>query len=197
SELNREDLKQLQLRVRGKNLKNPVEFIQTFNPISEHHWLKKDFFDKGQPDTQIIKTTYLDNPFLDDGYIRSLENLKEQDETYYNIYALGMWGSLGNLVYKNYQIEPTPYLEEEFDHIFMGSDFGFQDPTTLIKVGIKNDEIYILDELYRKHYTNTDWIKLLKEENISTKVWITADSSEPARIKDIQRAGFKIKSAKK
>lgn len=197
SELKKEDLQQLQLRVRGKHLKNPVEFIQTFNPINEHHWLKKMYFDQDQPNTQILKTTYLDNPFLDDGYIQTLENLKHQDETYYGIYALGLWGSLENLIYKNYVIESITIKDEDFDYLFYGMDYGFNDPTALVKVGILNDEIYILDELYKKELTNADLIKLMKEVEISKSIVITADSSEPARTTDIQREGYKIKGAKK
>lgn len=196
SELTREDFQQLNLRIRGKNLRNYVQYLITFNPISETHWLKKDFFDRKQPSTTIIKTTYLDNPFLDDSYINSLENLKNMDHQYYRIYALGEWGSLGNLVYSNYSIEDIPLDLDYYDEIYNGIDFGWNDPTAFVKVGVKDGNIYILDELYRRELTNPEVIELLKDK-LTPKEWIIGDSSEPDRIREFQRAGYRMSGAKK
>lgn len=196
SELNPDDFQQLQLRIRGKQLKN-VQFLLCFNPISEHSWLKKRFFDNDEPNTSIYHTTYLDNPFLDDAYISNLEHLKQVDENYYNIYALGHWGVLGNIIFKHWSAENLDEYEDEyFDSITYGEDFGWNDPTALLKVGRKDDTIYVLDELYEQHLTNTDLIKKMKRI-VNKSYMVYGDSSEPARIKDIQRAGFKIKSVKK
>ena len=49
--------------------------------------------------TLIIHSTYLDNKFLDDEFIKQMEELKEYDEEEYNIYALGMWGVYGGLYF--------------------------------------------------------------------------------------------------
>lgn len=197
SELTKEDYNQLQLRVRGKRLKWKVEFIITFNPISEHSWLKKMFFDEEQPNTTVLKTTYLDNPFLDDNYIQTLENLKRIDENYYNIYALGHWGSLGNLIFKHWITDNLDEYEDSyFDDITYAVDYGWNDETALLKVGRKGDTIYVLDELYEQHLTNTDLIKKM-HRTVNKDYMIYADSAEPARTRDIQREGFKIKSVKK
>ena len=86
SEITEQDFNQLDLRLRGKN-KLGYQMTLTFNPISELHWLKRVFFDIGDDNAFILKTTYLDNPFLDDKYRETLERLKEQDYQYWRIYA--------------------------------------------------------------------------------------------------------------
>lgn len=89
TELNEEDFDQLVLRVRGEK-ENYVQFILSFNPIDENHWIKKRLIDTG--DATVLHTTYKDNVFLDDDYIDSLNALKETNSLYYQIYCLGEWG---------------------------------------------------------------------------------------------------------
>jgi len=123
----------------------------TFNPISELHWLKRVFFDIGDDNAFILKTTYLDNPFLDDKYRETLERLKEQDYQYWRIYANGDWGSLGNLIFSNWEKQDFDY--NQFDNYFNGLDWGFaDDPTAFIRVHYekKSKTIYVVDELYRR-----------------------------------------------
>src|SRR5699024_6363927 len=96
------DFNQLDFRLRGQ-YKVGYQLILTFNPISETHWLKKSFFDMGRPDTFVLKTTYKDNRFLDDKYIATLLELEKQDYQYFRIYALGEWGSIGNIIYSNWE----------------------------------------------------------------------------------------------
>lgn len=45
------------------------------------------------------KTTYRDNPFLDEAYVRTLEGYRESDPYYYQVYCLGEWGVLGRSVF--------------------------------------------------------------------------------------------------
>lgn len=91
TEFEENDLDQLNLRIRGEK-KNYVQFILSFNPISEDHWLKKKFFDKRPDNCTIHETTYKDNLFLTDQDRAVLEGLKETNKLYYDIYCLGEWG---------------------------------------------------------------------------------------------------------
>lgn len=88
SEITETDFNQLDLRLRGQS-KIGYQMTVTFNPVSELHWLKKSFFDLGRPDSFILKTTYKDNNFLDEQYIRTLNELEKQDYNYFRVYALG------------------------------------------------------------------------------------------------------------
>lgn len=195
SELEQKDFQQLDLRLRGPT-KHYKQIILTFNPISALHWLKKVFFDFKKDNATIVKSTYKDNKFIDPEYVKVLEDLKNQDETYYKIYALGEWGVLGNLVFANYVIEDIPLNDESYNAIYYGLDFGYNDPSALIKIGWKDSEIYVLDEIYERHLTNTELIKLC-ENRVDKKHLIIADSAEPDRIKEFKKAGFRIQGCTK
>ena len=190
SELTPEDFRQLDLRLRGQ-WKHQKQIILTYNPISATHWLKKEFHDQKRSDLTLLKTTYKDNKFLDDDYIKTLESLKDKDYTYYMIYALGEWGVLGNLVYTNYIIEDIPQDPSMYGSTYTGLDFGFNDPTACLRIGLKDQEVYVFDELYQSGLTNTELIKLLHGFAPKNEL-ITADNAEPARITEIRRAGFTI-----
>lgn len=195
SELEERDFHQLDLRLRGPT-KHYKQIILTFNPISALHWLKKEFFDYKKDNATVLKTTYKDNKFLDLEYAKVLEELKFKDRTYYNIYALGEWGILGNLVFTNYVIEDIPLNDESYNAIYYGLDFGYNDPSVLIKIGWKDSEIYVLDEIYERHLTNTELIKLC-ESRVDKRHLIIADSAEPDRIQEFKKAGFRIQPCTK
>ena len=74
-ELTAEDLDQLELRLRGVT-KNYKQFIITFNSVSAQHWLKKRFFDSYNDNVFTLKSTYLDNPFIDPEYKETFKRLK-------------------------------------------------------------------------------------------------------------------------
>lgn len=191
TEFDYEDYLQLKLRLRRAT--NSVnQMYLTFNPVAG--WTQKQFFEQENDDIAILHTTYLDNPFLDSEYTKMLEYLKEQDETYYQIYTLGQFAILKNKVYNNYVIVKD--VPTKFDEIVYGLDFGYNNPTACLKIGIKDDDIYILDELYETHLTNEDLIEKLKNfvDNRYDEIY---SDTEPDRIKEIERAGFNIRAAKK
>jgi len=94
TELSEEDFDQVILRVRGiKN--NYVQHILSYNPIDENHWLKRRFFDDtawANDQITTLKTTYLDNRFIDEEYKDYLMSLKETNPLYYQVYCMGEWG---------------------------------------------------------------------------------------------------------
>ncbi len=98
SEISEEkDFNQLDVRLRGKGTKKQI--VISFNPVDVNHWLKKRFFDKKNRNSRIFHTTYKDNRFLDDEYVKLLEGYKESDPYYYSVYCLGVWGVFGNTVF--------------------------------------------------------------------------------------------------
>lgn len=194
TELSEDDFKQIDLRLRGES-RYPKQITLTFNPISALSWLKSYFFDRVSGDVSILKTTYKHNKFIDEDYKRVLEDLQYQDPTYYQIYALGEWGVLGNLIFSNYQVHDFDNSDHLYS-LYQGLDFGFNDPSAYLKIGIKDDEIYILDELYLKGLTNNELIGYV-DEVADKKKFIIADSSEPDRIKEFRQKGFTIKAAEK
>ncbi len=98
SELDAEDFRQLDIRMRGK-AKTYKQIVLSFNPISITHWLKAEFFDHPKGSTTTLHTTYRDNKFLDAEAIRVLEGFRDTDPYYYMVYCLGQWGVLGKTIF--------------------------------------------------------------------------------------------------
>ena len=160
----------------------------TYNPISVQNWVYKFFFEQKQDDTAIMHVTYKDNPFLDKEYVKTLKALINQDKTYYEIYTLGKFAVPLNLIYTNWKI--VREVPRSFDEIIYGVDFGYNNPTAVIKIGIRDNEIYILDEIYQTRMTNADLIEALKTFIHDRNAPLYCDSAEPNRIEELYRAGF-------
>lgn len=97
SEILENDLKQLNLRLRGGKSKKQI--ILSFNPIDINHWLKTKLIDSNRSNIKVLHTTYKDNRFLDIEYIQELESYRDSDPYYYSVYCLGQWGVLGETVF--------------------------------------------------------------------------------------------------
>lgn len=108
SEITEDDFKQVDLRLRGLT-KYYKQIILTFNPVSITHWLKTYFFDTPKENCTKLKTTYKDNRFIDEEYVKVIEELKDTDPYYYTVYGLGEWGIIGKTVY-NARIVTERYL---------------------------------------------------------------------------------------
>lgn len=191
TELSEKDFNQLDLRLRGRG-PHHKEVCVTFNPISETHWLKRRFYDTVRDDIYTLTTTYKDNRFLDDHYVEVLEALKDSDPVYYAVYCLAQWGSMGNLVWSNYKVKDFPL--DNFDQLYGGLDFGYNDPSAFLVVGVKDSELYICKEFYQTHLTNSELIGRLTPYK---GLRITADCAEPDRIKEFYQHGFNISGCKK
>ncbi len=146
------------------------------------------------PDVEIIRSNYKNNPFLSEDYIRSLEALKNEDERFYKIFALGEFAKLPNLVFENWEvIHEWPENEESI----YGIDFGYVNPTVIIEVVIRDNVLFVRELLYKSYLTNSELIEEMKKVVRNTNSFIFADASEPARIYEIKRAGFNIHPANK
>lgn len=205
SEFTPEDDRQLRLRLRGYSAV-PKQITYTFNPIDAQHWLKGRFFDKpleGDRAT-VLKTTYKDNAWLAAEDRAEIEALKDEDLTYYQIYALGEWGVIGNVVFTNYVIENFFLDYQDFDAVFQGQDYGFQHPFAFEFVGMKDGELYIFDEVYKRQLTNPELIETSTAYLTERRTYdhakaaaTIADSAEPDRIKEWFDAGWNVSGAVK
>lgn len=175
--------------------------ILSFNPISELHWLKQFFIDNplDEKDCGVLKTTYLNNKFLDPEDRTEIERLKLEDENYYNVYGLGEWGIIGNVVFKNYVIEDFDYTEDDLENVCNGLDFGYVHKQAIERCGFRDNDIYFFDELATKYVTNTDYIGMAKD-HFGTDIYrmdITGDSANPDKIEEWNESGVRVEGAKK
>ena len=102
---NQEDVELIDGTLRSPKFKLPLQMYFSFNPISKANFVYKYFgFDTGitPPNTFILKSTYLDNPFLGENVAERYEALKQRDYRRWQIEALGDFVSLDKLVFQNY-----------------------------------------------------------------------------------------------
>jgi len=140
TELQYDDFSHLNLILRWERSKSPKKFLLTLNPISEQHWIKAKLVDSNRQDVDVFYSNWKDNPFLSEEYIAELKALKEQDINFYNIYALGKWGALEHRIFTNFDYR---VLTGEPDNLYYGLDFGFNNPTALIEIAVKDQELYL------------------------------------------------------
>jgi phage terminase large subunit len=184
NELLHEEFLQLNMRCEGKM------FID-FNPSESSSWI----YDLEQTDTELIKSTYRDNPFLPKSIIKQIENLKNTDESLYQIYALGERSISKLNIYNNWEfITERP---ERFSEYVYGLDFGYNHPTALVKIYWHESELYIEPVIYESYLTTTDLITRMESLGIEKHIDIQADYARPEIIAEIQIAGYNINNANK
>lgn len=199
TELQESDIDILDDRLRGV-LNNPNLYYQitfSFNPVSASHWIKRKYWDYDSPDIFKCHSTYLDNRFIDEAYHNRMMMRKEQDPEGYQVYGLGEWGETGGIILHNYVIEDLPKEFERYNDIVYAQDFGFNHANCILEVGFKDDELYILQELYVFEKDTDEIIQLAQNKGFDDRKNMWCDSAEPDRIKMWQKAGFRAKPVKK
>jgi len=187
-----DDFMTLRVRMSGQAKDpSPNQMFMSLNPSDAYSWINLKLIHEKYVKT--IQSSYKDNPFLARDYISILENLKDEDETYYKIYTLGVWATPKSIIYSNYDIMPFEKFPQSFDDVFYGMDFGYNNPSVLLFVGIKDKDVYLRELIYQSQLTNQDLVQRVKEsisEEYRRKI-IYADESEPDRIEEFKRAGLK------
>jgi phage terminase large subunit len=199
-------IKDLYKRQRGGNEDIPKRLIMSFNPIIQSHWIYETYFsgisweDKQtvykDNDLLILKTWYIHNKFLTRADVADLES--EKDPYYFNVYTLGNWGVLGNVIFTNWKIEDLSEMRDQFTNRRNGLDFGFSSDPAALSVSHydkMHKNIYIFDELYETGLTND----LLAVEVISriSNDMVICDSSEPKSIAELRNHGVNARGARK
>ena len=148
TELNEDDFDQLVLRVRGEK-SNYIQFILSFNPIDENHWIKKRLIDTGG--ATVLHTTYKDNVFLDEEYINTLNALKETNSLYYQIYCLGEWGVVDTSNKFLYSFDQSKHVKPcEFNEdlsVKLSFDFNLEPFAVSVYQTPDNNTINVIDKI--------------------------------------------------
>ncbi len=188
TEIKRDAYLQLKKRLRGKSSKSKHIYM-AFNPILKSHWIYKEFFGGWQDDktvyeddkTLIVKTTYKDNIFLTPEDRALLED--ETDPYFYNVYTLGNWGVLGNVIFKNWRVEDLRDRIPQFDKINCGMDFGYSsDPNALLKLHLDKarKKIYVFDEWYQAGMSDDELLRV--SQKFFGNQYVICDSAEAKTI---------------
>lgn len=193
TELNEDDFTQLNLRLRAKA--PYLQIYLMFNPISKKNWVYDYFFVREQPsNVKIIKTTYLDNTFLDDEYRQELERLKDRNPAYYRIYCLGEFATLDKLVFPTYTTKIVSDKDIQGLKRWIGLDFGYiNDPSAIVwgYIDQVNKKIYVAGEYVRRGMKNDEIAETMIDLGLH-KDKSFGDSAEPKSIDEIKSKGVNI-----
>lgn len=197
NEFSWDDYLVLLTRLRGKVpagcKKNQIRL--NLNPSDAQGWIPKKLL--LLKDVELIRSTYKDNPFLDAHYVTILEGLKDIDYNHFRIYALGEWGVLKGRIYKNFDFPAT--WREDFDDELYGVDFGFNDPSVVLHIGIKDHEAWLRELVYKSGLTTgslAQELKALIPERNRSRLF-RCDSAEPDRIAELVSNGFNAAGVEK
>jgi phage terminase large subunit len=182
NELSYEDWQQLIFRTNER-------VVLDYNPSEEFHWIYDQVLTR--TDVEFYQTTYKDNPFLGDVIKQEIERLKDIDENYWRVYGLGERGQSRSLVYSFNVCKQIP---KEAKLIAYGLDFGFSnDPTSLVRTYLLDDNMYVEELIYRTGMTNQDIAKEMALLGLEKTNEVYADSAEPKSIEEIYRMGWNVK----
>lgn len=199
---NKEDVELIDGTLRSPKFKLPLQMYFAFNPISKANFVYTYFgFDTGivPSNTFILKSTYLDNPFLGANVAERYEALKQRDYQRWQIEALGDFVSLDRLVFQNVKVE-------EFNHadikgqLICGLDYGFVNDISAFVASLldeENKKLYVFKIWGDTNKTNQELANIIKAMGFSKSV-IIADCAEQKSIEEMRREGIiKIKPSVK
>ena len=170
-----------------------------YNP-TKAFWVHTDTIPQNPNNSLLIKSTYLDNQFLNEIEIAEIESHKgDGNNNFWRVYGLGELGIAEGLVFEN--VVSRNILDEEierFDVIYQGIDWGYIHPFVFIKCYLDNDRkiLYIFDEVYEKHLSLAKSMELVRPK-LNPYSEIIADSANPQSIGDFWDNGFDIYPAHK
>jgi phage terminase large subunit len=185
TEISWEEFQQLILRTRQK-------VVIDFNPSLMESYLYQ-LEERDDCDYHII--TYKQNPFLPPEQVKEIERLQDTDDNLWRVFGLGLRGNPESLVFPKFQ--EWELLPEGAVLLGRGMDFGYHDPTTLIEVWKKDDELYLKELLYARGYTTQDINFYFSRFDVPKYEYIWCDSSEPMLIAELKRSGYMTKPVAK
>jgi phage terminase large subunit len=159
------------------NARTALATFVDYNPSAEF-WFHTEVVPNFE--YELIKSTYLDNPYLPERERQNLLSKKDKIgyENWWKVYGLGELGQLEGAIFKNWRFGER----SEFDNLLSfnhGLDFGYNDPDALVKVAVNK-------KLKRIHL----------HEKVSNGL-IVADSQAKRTIKDLKLKGHNIIGAVK
>lgn len=185
--------------------------FRSFNPpISRNNWANL-FVDRPDDRAVTLHTTYLDIPpaWLGEDFIAEADRLKEINEAAYKHEYLGEATGSGGEVFPNITVRRITDEEiQMLQYRYAGLDFGYAvDPAAFIYAAYdkKHETIYLLDEIYKRHFSNAQLAELIKEKDytysgkyymsptgtaVQERQAITCDCAEPKSIADLRDKGL-------
>lgn len=185
--LNYNIAEQLMIRTRKK------VFID-YNPTNAF-WVHKNILVNEPEKSLFIKSTYKDNPFLEQSIIDSIESRRgDGNNNFWRVYGLGELGIAEGLVFNNF--EQKDFDINSFENYRNGVDWGFsQDPFAYVRCAIEGKNLYVCKEIYQKGLLNKDSAPIVKQ--IVRNEIVRCDSAEPKSVAEFRQLGLNAISVRK
>jgi PBSX family phage terminase large subunit len=180
----------------------------TTNPDNPLHYLNTDYIERVQELSMSLWHFILDdNPGLTEQYKADLVRENPPGTLYYHRFILGLWVAAEGLIYRAFDrvTHVIHDLPEKWSQMIAGVDYGSNNPTVFLLLGLASEGKYrgkwiVLKEYYYagKAKVDTDFSKDMKTFLDSGKghQWhpnsIEVDPSAATFRKQLQRDGFSV-----
>lgn len=218
-----EDFMRLDDSLRAEN----VKILLLTNPPHKNHWMVKNYFDLEPAHTPHSKNTfytprlksgwndevdffhktYLDNPKIIKQIFDKYSNYGNPEHPsfnpdYYYNQIMGLVPAVKQgLVFSNWKKMNEGEVDWSEYRLSYGLDFGYNDPTVFVLIGVKDTEegkhLIIKELFYKTQLTQSQIIENIKKYQEFTQIPIVADCSRPELIQAISLANISIKPSKK
>lgn len=161
------------------------------------NWLWEKFVHNPTEDYSYVTACSLDNPYLPEDYKKSL--LAEYSGPFLRQEVYGLFVGFEGCVYSEFRrdVHVIDTKGMTFEAVIAGVDFGFTNPSVILKIGIDNDgRVYVLDEFYERHVTDADLADYAKKHYSDVEFFI-ADSENPSAIQEFQNRDLDCRGVKK
>lgn len=176
------------------------EIWVVWNPRLEGSPVDKRFISNTPPRSRVVKLNYADNPRFPMVLEEQRQHARQTLDPglYAHIWDGEYWSaSAAQILNGKWKVQDfTPH--SYWNGPYFGADWGFaQDPTTLVKLWVFDNVLYVEHEAYRVGVEIDHTPELFREVPDAEKHTIRADSARPETISYMRRQGLNVRGAEK